>query len=141
MWWGGFAIGPRYLLPALPLLVLPVAFVWRAWGAQTWLKVFVIISFSWSFIATWGLTLAEQAFPSDTIFNPLLEYAWPNWLDGNIARNFGTVLGVRGAWSLLPLLVILALLEVGWWLLHRQGQERSTINVQRPVIQLGDETR
>src|SRR5690606_8352368 len=24
MWWGGFAIGPRYVLPALPFLVLPV---------------------------------------------------------------------------------------------------------------------
>ena len=47
----------------------------------------------------------------------------------------------KGAMAFFILLVILALLGVGWWLLHRQGQERSTINVQRPVIQLGDETR
>jgi hypothetical protein len=113
MWWGGFAIGPRYLLPALPFIVLPIAYTWRAWSAQTWFKAFIVLSFVWSLVATWGLTLAEQAFPSDAIRNPLLEYAWPNWLDGNIARNFGTIVGLRGGWSVLPLIIfVIALLYV-----------------------------
>jgi hypothetical protein len=107
MWWGGFAIGPRYLLPALPFLVMPIIFAWRAWAVQTWFKVFIIISLGWSLLATWGLTLAEQAFPPDTVANPLLEYAWPNWLGGNIARNFGTVIGLPGVWSLIPLIIFL----------------------------------
>ncbi len=29
MWWGGFAWGPRFLLPVIPLLVLPLAPLWE----------------------------------------------------------------------------------------------------------------
>lgn len=134
MWWGGFAIGPRYLLPALPFMALPVVFVWRAWGEQLWFKAVLIISFVWSLLATWGLTLADQAFPSDAIRNPLLEYAWPNWLVGNIARNFGTVLGFKGIWSLVPLLVVLGLIAAGWWLLNRRDVERGRLTVQPSTL-------
>ncbi len=117
MWWGGFAIGPRYLLPMLPFMVLPVVFVFRSWGEKTWLKAASVVLFTWSFIATWGLTLAEQAFPSDTIGNPLLQFALPNWLVGNIARNAGTILGIHGVWSLAPLFFIGILIFLAWWFL------------------------
>jgi hypothetical protein len=109
-------------------------FVWRAWGAQRWLKTFLVISFIWSLVATWGLTLAEQAFPSDAIHNPLLEYAWPNWLVGNIARNFGVILGFKGIWSLLPLLFVLMILVAGWWLLNRRSGEQETLSVQASTL-------
>jgi len=119
MWWGGFAIGPRYLLPMLPLMALALIFVFDQGSWRGWLSGLVIVLSVWSAVATWGLTLAEQAFPSDTIRNPWLEYAWPNWQDGNIARNFGTILGLQGLWSLLPLLSIISLIGVGWWLIYR----------------------
>jgi hypothetical protein len=122
MWWGGFAIGPRYLLPMLPFLALAIIFGLRQWVRQRWFQGLVIVLCSWSFITTWGLTLAEQAFPSDTIRNPLLEYAWPNWQAGNIARNVGTILGFRGLWSLLPLLVSLTIIIVAWWWLSRRSE-------------------
>jgi hypothetical protein len=125
MWWGGFAIGPRYLLPALPFLALPVVFVFDRKGSAAWLRVLIVALFGWSLIATWGLTLAEQAFPSDTIYNPLVEHAWPNWQKGNIARNLGTILGLPGPWSLLPLLVTVILLGVGWWL--ARGRTHRTV--------------
>ncbi len=115
MWWGGFAVGPRYLLPALPFMVLPVALVFQKWGEMAWLKGLSVLLFAWSFIATWGLTLAEQAFPSDTISNPLLNFALPNWRAGNIARNAGTILGIHGVWSLVPLLLLGVLLLLAWW--------------------------
>jgi hypothetical protein len=121
MWWGGFAVGPRYLLPMLPFMSLATIFVFRKWRSRWWFRGLIILLFSWSLIATWGVTLAEQAFPSDTIRNPLLEYAWPNWRVGNIARNFGTVLGFPGLWSLLPLVVLLLLVGVSWWLLSRRS--------------------
>jgi hypothetical protein len=119
MWWGGFAIGPRYLLPMLPFMALATVFVFREKGDQLWFRGLALVLLGWSFIATWGLTLAEQAFPKDTIFNPLVQHAWPNWLAGNIARNFGIILGLPRIWSLLPLLVILASLCLGWWFLNR----------------------
>jgi hypothetical protein len=111
MWWGGFAIGPRYLLPALPFMALAAIFIFRAWHGRPWLRLLVAVMFILSFMATWGLTLAEQAFPPDTIYNPLLDYALPNWLVGNIARNFGTIVGLPGIWSLLPLFIF-----IGSWI-------------------------
>jgi len=114
MWWGGFAIGPRYLLPMLPFWVLPLAFVFSWWGQNWWLRGLAIVLGGWSLVATWGLTLAEQAFPSDAIKFPLLQYALPNWLAGNIARNFGVVFGLHGGWSLLPLGIGVVVLGVVW---------------------------
>ncbi len=116
MWWGGFAIGPRYLLPILPLMALPIIFVFREVKNRTYLQVLIMILLAWSLIATWGLTLAEQAFPSDTIRNPLVEYAWPNWQTGNIARNLGMFLRLPEILSLLPLLasIIVLLATIGF---------------------------
>jgi hypothetical protein len=121
MWWGGFAVGPRYLLPMLPFMALPIIFVLREWKGQTWVRVLVIVLSAWSLIATWGLTLAEQAFPPDTLRNPLVEYAWPNWQAGNIARNLGMFLHLPGLASLIPLLVGVAALLVALWFLSRRG--------------------
>ncbi|BAM00823.1 hypothetical protein [Caldilinea aerophila] len=121
MWWGGFAVGPRYLLPMLPFLTLPIAFVLVAWGERLWLRTSMALSLLWSFMAVWSMTLAEQAFPSDTLRNPWVEHVLPNWVAGNIARNVGTVLGLEGVWSLAPLLVMLVLGTVAWrWLAMRR---------------------
>jgi len=119
MWWGGFAIGPRYLLSMLPFMTLPIVFVFREWGNSPWLRGLAALLFAWSLIATWGLTLAEQAFPPDTLRNPLLEYAWPNWQGGNIARNLGMFLHLPGITSLLPLLAGVMALLVALWFLAR----------------------
>jgi hypothetical protein len=119
MWWGGFAIGPRYILPMLPFLAFPIIFVFLRWEKRIWFKILAVILYGWSLFATWGLTLAEQAFPPDTIYNPFLGYALPNWRIGNIARNLGTVLGFRGLWSLIPLFVILVMVAgIWWWVMH-----------------------
>jgi len=117
MWWGGFAVGPRYLLPMLPFLALPVAFVLAAWGERLWLRVTVALSLLWSLVAVWGMTLAEQAFPSDALRNPWVEHVLPNWTTGNIARNLGVILGLEGVWSLAPLFAVLSIMAVVWfWL-------------------------
>ena len=120
MWWGGFAIGPRYLLPMLPLMTMPIIFVFREWGDRMWMRILSGALFGWSLVATWGLALAEQAFPPDTIRNPLLEHAWPNWQAGNIARNLGMFLHLPGVVSLLPLLVGIAGLFIVLWFLSRR---------------------
>jgi hypothetical protein len=106
MWWGGFAIGPRYLLPMLPFMVLTWIYPLIRWGRQAWFWVVTGLLALWSLIAVWGLTLAGRAFPSDTLRNPLVEYALPSWLAGNIARNTGTIFGLRGVSSLLLLFVL-----------------------------------
>jgi hypothetical protein len=128
MWWGGFAVGPRYLLPMLPFMTLPIIFVLRKWGDWAWLRGLVIVLFAWSLIATWGLTLAEQAFPPDTLRNPLVEHAWPNWKAGNIARNLGMFLHLPSIASLVPLLVgVTALLTAFWFLTRKDLATREQI--------------
>jgi hypothetical protein len=127
MWWGGFAVGPRYLLPMLPFMTLPIIFIFIEWRKRLVVHILTAILFLWSWIATWGLTLAEQAFPNNDLQNPLIEYAWPNWLAGNIARNWGTMLKLHGVFSLLPLLLISAALLTGMGWLARSKPSESRI--------------
>jgi hypothetical protein len=124
MWWGGFTVGPRYLLPMLPLIMLPVVFIFRKpeWRSGAVGPGVSVLLGAWSLVATWGLTLAGQAFPPDTLRNPLVEHAWPNWQAGNIARNLGMFLHLSGALSLLPLLGwVMALLAVVWLLSRKSS--------------------
>ena len=121
MWWGGFAVGPRYLLPGLPFLALGLAFALQAWGSRPAFRWAAFCAGMWSLMATWGLTLAGQAFPSDALRAPLTEYALPNWIAGNLARNLGTLAGVPGAYSLLPLAAVVVGLVLAGWL--RQSEE------------------
>jgi hypothetical protein len=141
MWWGGFAIGPRYLLPGLPFMALAVAFAidpalrGEVKARPAWFTLGVVALSAWSLVATWGMTLAEQAFPSDAIRNnPYLEFALPNWLAGNIARNLGTIVGFRGLAGLLPLLAALAgVALVWWWLSHRSSRQADP--AEKPATQ------
>ncbi len=107
MWQGGYAVGPRYLLPMLPFLMLAFAHglrrVWRHPAG----RILTGALLGWSFFAVWVETLGGQSFP-DWTPNPLFNYSLPYWREGNIARNLGMALGLKGISSLLPLLVILA---------------------------------
>ena len=141
MWWGGFAVGPRYILPMLPFLALPVIFSLTTWIPRMWFRALLVILFGWSFVAVWGISLAEQAFPSDAILNPLLDYALPNWLIGNIARNAGTLIGLEGVFSLAPLFAMLGVLALSLFLKARGSasvSEGTPVNqsqsLQKPVI-------
>jgi hypothetical protein len=135
MWWGGFAVGPRYLLPGLPFLALGLAFALRQWQ-QIVFRIAASLALLCSLVATWGLTLAEQAFPSDAIANPLLQFAWPNWLQGNIARNLGTLLGLRGPASLLPLAALGGVLALVWTLVTRDHTHSIVIGRTTPPLRL-----
>jgi hypothetical protein len=132
MWWGGFAIGPRYLLPGLPFMTLALVFYLRQVRRIGSIALTVAL-YVWSFIAVWGLTLAEQAFPSDAIRDPLLQYALPNWQAGNIARNLGTLLGFKGLAGLLLLAVATAVLGVVWWLVASRAA-RETVAAQSDLL-------
>ncbi len=114
MWQGGYAVGPRYLLPMLPFLM--PAFAWglrRVWMSPAGRAVTGAL-LGWSLFAVWAETLGGQSFP-DWTPNPLFNYSLPYWREGNIARNLGMALGLEGAASLLPLLVILAALGARVW--------------------------
>jgi len=123
MWWGGFTVGPRYLVPMLPFLALPAifAFNWllaRAWGA---LLTAALIGFS--VFHVWALTIAGQAWPPVDVAPltvaqmnasfPLADHALLLLQAGDVARNYGgVVLGLDGLLGLLPLLLAVALIAL-----------------------------
>jgi hypothetical protein len=110
MWWGGWSVGPRYMLPGLPFFVLALPFVMRiAYGTRLTALLGVI-----SVVATWSMTIAGQSFPSDALSNPWVEHMLPSWLVGDIARSWGTLLGLRGYYSLVPP-VLLTGMTLGIW--------------------------
>ncbi len=109
MWSGGFAVGPRYLVPTIPLLVLPLALAWERWGRAAWFRVTFGALLVWSFVVTWALTIATQSFPT-YVAMPLWERSLPALLAGDVARNWGTLAGLPGLWSVLPLAATAAVL-------------------------------
>ena len=123
MWWGGFAVGPRYVLPMMPFLALSLVFPLREWGQRAWFRIIMSGLVVWSLVAIWGLTLAGQAFPSDILKNPLVEYAWPHWISGNVARNLGMFLHLPGLSSLVPLLTLVVAMLIALWYLSRRRRE------------------
>jgi hypothetical protein len=127
MWWGGFSVGPRYLLPMVPFMVLPLVYVFREANRRLWVCLLCGVLGAWSLVATWGLTLAGQAFPPDTLRSPLAEYAWPRWQAGNVARNLGMFLHLPGVLSLVPLIGGVVALLGGLWLLERAGTAEGAV--------------
>lgn len=114
MWWGGFGAGPRYIIPAIPFLALGAAPMLKAlWeGATSFSAVVVrvccVLLVVISTLVTWVEAVAGQLFPTDAVRATWSEYVLPAWQEGNIARNLGTVFGLDGGWSLLPLALVVA---------------------------------
>ena len=136
MWSGGFTIGPRYLLPAMPFYVAAMGFaldfIFARGKSKAWQMLWLAAS-AWSLVAIWGMTLANQSFPPDYLQNPYLQWAWPSWRDGNIARNIGTILGFKGVFSLAPLGVAVAAIGAVWAWGTLHVRKAASIVVHRPL--------
>lgn len=131
MWWGGFAVGPRYLLPALPFLALASSTALAALLARRWGRVAALLLILVSAGASWAMALAGQAYPPDTIRDPWQSYVLPAWRSADIARNLGTLLGLRGLPSILPLLLLLVVGIAAAFLVLRP---RRTVTVASTIV-------
>lgn len=107
MWWGGWGVGPRYMLPGLPFLALGMPFVLHGSGGR---RAMLALGAA-SVVATWSMTTAGQSFPSDALRNPWIDHVLPAWTAGDIARSWGTLLGMRGLAAFIPLVFLAALLS------------------------------
>lgn len=124
MWEGGYAVGPRYVLPMMPFMALALTFFTKHWGRYRWARIAMGFLTLWSVLFVWAETIGGQSFP-DWTGNPLFNYSLPRLLRGDIARNWGTIAGLSGWASLLPLAVILGILL---WRLASPYVERKTDN-------------
>lgn len=111
MWWGGFAVGPRYLVPAIPLLAIPLGYA-IAWvngsapAARAVGMLAVAALGAISALAVWLTTFATQNYPPDTVRDTISGYVWPAVRDGDVARNLGMAIELNGISSLVPLIII-----------------------------------
>ncbi len=120
MWDGGFAVGPRYLLPMVPFLALGAGFAMPPLLQRRGGRILIALLLLWSLGMVLLESLAGQQFPQGQRF-PLVEYVWPRWRAGDIARNWGVLLGLGGIPSLLPLIAGWGL---GLWRLFPAGRAR-----------------
>jgi hypothetical protein len=80
-WEGGGSFGPRHILPAVPLLALPIAFVrGRFFVAIT--IVLAIVSAAIQFVAT-----AVNPTPPGGILQPVRKYYLPVFLTGRVPAD------------------------------------------------------
>jgi 4-amino-4-deoxy-L-arabinose transferase-like glycosyltransferase len=112
MWAGGDTVGPRYLTPMVPFMALPIAFAFNRWLKSRAGMLIIALLIVLSMFNVWVQTIGGQAFPpyytegGSAVRNPLIDYSLPLVLRGNIARNYGQIIGLRGFLSLIPLLVV-----------------------------------
>jgi len=145
-WDGGFSLGPRHFIPALPFLILPIALVLNQRG---WVRASALGLISLSIII---VTMATAIFPlNDPRFDsplsqrvlPLLlniqpdpahpalpvSALWPAFwrevpffLHAQLDNNWGELFRLPGIWQLLPLLMAAGIILARFWRLTRPVQ-------------------
>jgi hypothetical protein len=124
-WWGGWSVGPRYLIPLLPWLVWPLSAALDRLLRQRWGIVVLIVLIAASCVSTWLLTMGGQYYAPDDIAVPLFEYSWPKIMAGDVARNWGMIAGLRGGLSLLPLaILIVGAFAATWYATRKKGEQQ-----------------
>lgn len=133
VWWGGYAVGPRHLIPMLPFLAFPAIFTLDRFLTPGRLVIgyeIVAALIIWSIGAIWAETItwppgvpAITLWPSDSNHNPLFTQYLPALFSGNMAANQGTMhFGLSGQASLIPLCIALAGLSI--WILGMHALAR-----------------
>jgi hypothetical protein len=107
MWYGGSALGPRHVIPALPFLCLGVPFAFR--GARRRLLGALLTV---SVMNQLAATAVDPAAP--LVRDVLRDHVYRLLLAGDVAlpggrSNLGALVGLPGVASLLPLLALWAL--------------------------------
>jgi hypothetical protein len=109
-WNGGQVEGPRYLVPIIPFLTLPIVFYLDRLRAFSVGWALVLATGVWSVFAVWSELLGGLLFPSSWLTNPIFQYSLPALARNEIAPNAGLFFGLSGWQSLLPLIAGLLLL-------------------------------
>lgn len=112
-WFAGSTVGPRYLIPVLPFLCVPIILVLEE-VRRGWQRLVVYCLMVVSALNVWVQTLGAGGYPRETAHDPLLTVSLPGFLHDHLPLNLGSLLlaPVTGAYSkatLIPLACILGL--------------------------------
>jgi hypothetical protein len=124
-WHGGWAHGPRYLVPMLPFLALPMVFApLRGWPFGLALTVSLV-----------QVVPGVVAFPytPQNIINPLRDMVLPLMRHGYLAENGLYWLGASKTLGVLAGLTTLAVLSVLTWRSLRNGPRQTATRASRPL--------
>ncbi|HTM22289.1 MAG TPA: hypothetical protein VL172_17335 [Kofleriaceae bacterium] len=145
-WSGGWALGPRYLIPAIPFLAIGAAGVALAQG-RAWriVRAAGLAAAALSFLLMLaGTAVKPEVQDQRTVhghaerIHPFGDVVWPHLADGELAINaqridqvapgreraawnLGQLAGLPGLWSLLPLALLLAGGGAWMWRTTRPG--------------------
>jgi hypothetical protein len=125
-WDGGFSIGPRHFLPALPFLMLPLAELTRPERRRAWRLA--LIALAGVSVMIVGLANATGPLFDPIYRSPLTDWVLPSLvgrapgaasagapslLRSNLDNNWGMLFGLPGILQCVPLWVAIAL-AAGW---------------------------
>jgi hypothetical protein len=127
-WEGGWAYGPRQVMPALPFVALGLAPLWD-FGRRA-VRVMLTVGWIWGAALTL-IAVSTTPQPPASVMSPVTELLWPAFRDGDLslnhqsfvtfraqpellrghpelhaAWNLGEIAGLRGHASLLPLMAL-----------------------------------
>jgi hypothetical protein len=116
MWWGGWAMGARHLLPMIPFMIPALIWVLRK---NQWYAGLVYLAGGLSIFLTFIPTAVDPQMPqryhtaillaprvSDNLSSPMLHEEFPAFFQGDIAWNIGKIFHLPKLASLLPLAVM-----------------------------------
>lgn len=108
-WFGGYAVGPRYLAPAIPFLGIAAAYGIKRFPVPG--IALAVVS-----IVLMGLVTAVAIDPPEDVLTPLRSFYLVRVRDGRFADNLGTLAGLSLPASLVVLDVVV-LASAAWLLL------------------------
>lgn len=106
-WRGGWQMGPRYITAMLPFAMVPVAVALDA-ASRRWPLRALGVALVTVGMVIYALSCAMFPHFPEKFRNPLYELTFRLMGDELAPYNLGWVLGLRGAWSLLPYGAVLA---------------------------------
>jgi hypothetical protein len=112
-WDGGYSLGPRDFLPALPFLVLPIGALLSPGRDPRWHWAFGALALCSALVVNLATAVGPLVAPSYS--SPLTQWVLPQLAAGRLDNNWGLLFRLPGLLQLLPLCLALGGLGLLYW--------------------------